>query len=91
YHQLEVKLAQSFLTSVTTLAQFEAKFPEVAMKAIVKALEQGYINGTGSGQMLGILKDTRIKEEQKIALKAADISSWSAWHQKVKAKMKKSY
>ena len=61
------------------------------MKAIVKALEQGYINGTGSGQMLGILKDTRIEEEQKIALKAADISSWSAWHQKVKAKMKKSY
>ena len=91
YHQLEVKLAQSFLTSVTTLAQFEAKFPEVAMKAIVKALEQGYINGTGSGQMLGILKDTRINEEQKIALNAADISSWSAWHKKVKAKMKKSY
>lgn len=91
YHQLEVKLAQSLLTSVTTLSQFEAKFPEVAMKAIVKALEQGYINGTGSGQMTGILKDSRIEAAQKIALKAADISSWDAWHKKVKAKMKKSY
>lgn len=91
YHQLEVKLAQSLLASVTTLTQFEAKFPEVAMKAIVKALEQGYINGTGSGQMTGILKDSRITSDQKIALKAADISSWEAWHKKVKAKMKKSY
>lgn len=91
YHQLEVKLAQSLLASVTTLTQFEAKFPEVAMKAIVKALEQGYINGTGSGQMTGILQDPRIAADQKIALTAADISSWDAWHKKVKAKMKKTY
>lgn len=91
YYMLEVKLAQSILASVTTLSAFQAKFPEVAMKAMVKALEQGYIRGNGTGQMLGILKDTRIPTENKIALTEDDISTWAGWHEKVKSKMKKSY
>lgn len=91
YHMLEVRLAQSLLSSVTTLSAFQRKFPEVAAKAMLKALEQGYVNGTGSGQMTGILKDTRIPAENKISLTAEDISGWQPWHQKVKAKIKRPY
>lgn len=91
YHMLEVKLAQSILSSVTTLAAFQAKFPEVAYKAMVKALEQGYVRGTGTGQMLGVLNDPRVPEENKIALTEEDVSGWKPWHEKVKAKMKRAY
>lgn len=91
YHMLEVRLAQSLLSSVTTLSAFQRKFPEVAAKAMVKGLEKGYINGTGSGQMTGILTDSRIPTENKIALSADDISTWAGWHKNVKSKMKPPY
>lgn len=91
YYMLECKLAQSQLASLVTLAQFQARFPEVAAKAMVKKLEQGYIRGTGTGQMLGVLNDARVPAANKLALTEADISSWAAWHGKVKKAMKKSY
>lgn len=91
YYMLEVKLAQSILASVTTLSAFQSKFSEVAAKAMVKALEQGYVNGTGSGQMTGILVDSRIPAENKITLTADDISGWAPWHAKFKAKLKPPY
>ena len=78
YYMLEVKLAQSILASVTTLSQFQAKFPEVAMKAIIKKLEQGIINGTGSGQMTGILNDERVEDENKLTITADDFT-WNGW------------
>lgn len=91
YYMLEAKLAQSILSSVTTLSAFQAKFPELAYRAVVKKLEAGYLNGTGSGQMTGILVDTRIPAENKLSLTADDISTWDGWVGGVKAKMKKEY
>lgn len=91
YHMLEIKLAQSLLTSVTTLQMFQQKFPEVAAKAIVKALETAIVNGNGSGQMQGITTDSRVPSGNKIEMAVADMTSWSAWHKKVKAKMAKAY
>ena len=91
YYMLECKLAQSFLSSATTIEAFQRKFPEAALKAVIKKLEEGYLNGTGTGQMTGILKDSRIPSENKIALTAEDISGWEGWHKKVKAKMKVEY
>lgn len=91
YYMLECKLAQSFLSSATTIEAFQRKFPEAALKAVIKKLEEGYLNGTGTGQMTGILKDSRIPSGNKIALTADDISGWEGWHKKVKAKMKVEY
>lgn len=91
YYMLECKLAQTQLASLVTMAQFQAKFPEVAAKAMVKKLEQGYIRGTGTGQMLGVLNDARVPAENKLALTDKDISTWSGWITGVKKKMKKSY
>lgn len=91
YYMLGCRLSKSFLTNVTTIDAFQRKFPEAAMKAVVKKLEQGYLTGTGTGQMTGITKDSRIPTENKIALTADDISGWEGWHKKVKAKMKPAY
>lgn len=79
------------MTGLVTMDAFKRRFPEVVSKAMVKKLEQGYIRGTGTGQMLGILNDPRIPTENTIALTEENLGSWAAWHQKVKRAMKKSY
>ena len=49
------------------------------------------INGTGTGQPLGILKDTRIKSTNVIQMTEKELGDWKAWKKKVFAKMKKAY
>ena len=90
YHGLECKLAQSLLVSVVTIAEFEALFTQLAVEAIIAALEAGVFNGSGSGEMLGILNETRIPVGNTIELTAEDLT-WKGWKQKVFAKMKKAY
>lgn len=91
YYGVECKISQSLLVNVTTLAEFQKLFVPLAAEAIVKAVEIAIFNGTGEGQPLGIAKDTKVKDANKITMTAAEFGSWSAWHKKVKAKMKKAY
>ena len=91
YYGLECKIAQSLLASVVTIEEFQRLFPKLATEAIVKALEAAIVNGTGSGQPTGITVDTRVPAGNKITMAPSEFSSWSAWHKKVKAKMKKAY
>lgn len=91
YFGLEVKISQSLLASVVTIEEFQSIFVEVAIEAIIKALEIGIINGTGSGQMTGITVDTRVPAANKITLTEAEISDWATWKKKVFAKMPKAY
>ena len=90
YYGLECKLAQTLVASVVTLDAFQALFVELAVEAIVEALEIAIVNGTGSGQPLGITKDTRIPSGNSITVAAADLT-WNGWQSKVFAKMKKAY
>lgn len=89
YYGLEVKISQSILANVTTLERFQALFVPLGTEAIVKAIEIGALNGTGTEQMLGVTKDPRVKTV--VALTDEEISSWAGWHKKVKAKIKKAY
>lgn len=91
YFGLECKIAQSLLTSIVTVDAFQAEFSTLATEAIIQALEIGIINGTGSGQMLGVTKDTRVPAANSITLTATDVASWSAWKKKVIAKIPKAY
>lgn len=77
YHMLECKIAQTFLSGLVTLDMFTAQFPDKVAEAMVRALEQGIVNGSGSGQPLGILKDTRVTN--KVTLAEADIAKYPAW------------
>lgn len=51
----------SFLARVQTLSAFEAAIANNVSAAMAKAMESAIINGTGSGQPKGILKETAAK------------------------------
>ena len=60
YHTAEIRIAQTFLSSILTLEAFESKIAEVIAIAYLQAMDYGIINGSGNGQMLGILNDPRV-------------------------------
>ena len=58
YHKLRCEISMSMEVGAMALSAFEAKFVENVAKAMVYAIENAVINGTGSGQPTGILKAT---------------------------------
>ena len=92
YYGLECKIAQSILSNVVSLEEFNDLFVPLCVEAIIVALETAIISGSGSGQPLGILNDTRVPAANTITMAAnTDMLSWEAWKKKVFAKMKKAY
>ncbi|MCI7304103.1 MAG: phage major capsid protein [Clostridiales Family XIII bacterium] len=91
YYGVECKLAQTLLVNVTTLKMFQDLFVPLATEAIVKAIEATIISGTGTGQPLGVTKDSRVPTKNVITLNPEEIGKWDVWKKKVFAKMKKAY
>ena len=91
YYGLECKISQTLLTNVTTIDAFQQLFVPLAVEAIAKALDIAIMNGSGTGEPLGITKDSRVPTGNVVTLTPADFASWSAWKKKVFAKMKKAY
>lgn len=93
YFGLECKVATSLLAETVTLASFEATLVSLVAEAMAKALDIAIIKGTGSGQPLGILTDTRVVAGQTVTMSIAssDISNWAKWQTKVMAKIPLSY
>ena len=79
YHMLECKVAESILANAVSLQAFEAQYPAKCAEAMVRALEQAIVNGSGSGQPLGILKETRLTADNKATFAEADIATWKGW------------
>lgn len=79
YHGLECKISQSLLASIVSLNSFENKFVDLIVEAMIKRIEFEVFNGTGEGEGLGILKDKRVLEEQKLEISSADISKYNKW------------
>lgn len=91
YYGLECKIAQTLLTNVTTLDMFQQMFIPLAMEAIAKAWDIAIISGSGTGEPLGITKDSRVPTSQVVTLAAADVVKWDAWKKKVFAKIPSAY
>ena len=89
YYTAEIRIAQSFLASIVTLDAFEARIAEVIAIAYLQAMDEGIVNGSGDGQMLGILNDPRVTNS--ISLSAADMNNWTAWRKKFFAKLPLGY
>lgn len=89
YFGLECKIAQTLLASVVTLDMFQQLFVPLATEAMAKALDIAIMNGDGSGKMLGVTADTRVKNV--VTLSAEDFASWAGWKKKVFGKMAKAY
>lgn len=91
YYGLECKVSTSLLSDTVMLTGFETIITDLIVEAMTKALDLAILNGTGTGQPLGITKDTRIPATQIVTLKPDEITSWTAWKKKVFAKMPLSY
>lgn len=89
YHTAEIRIAQTFLSSIVTLEAFEAKIAEVIAIAYLEAMDYGIVNGTGEGQMLGILHDPRVTNV--VEFTATDFADWKKWRTEFFAKLPLGY
>lgn len=91
YYGLECKVAQTILVNVVSLPMFESLFASLVVEAMIRALEEAIINGSGAGQPMGIVNDTRVPVANVIEMTEAQFGKWSEWKKRVFAKMKKAY
>lgn len=80
YNTAEIRIAQTFLSSILSLTDFENKLTEIIAVAYLQAMDEGIVNGSGNGQMLGILNDPRVTNS--VTMTAAEFSDWTKWRKK---------
>ena len=92
YNTAEIKVAQTFLSQLLTIEEFETKLVEIIAVAYMQAMDNGIVNGTGRGQMLGILNDPRVAATSNVVtMTAAQINNWTAWRKNFFAKLSLGY
>lgn len=91
YHIVEARLAQSLLSQVVSLNYLETEMARLLAEAFVKEFDRVIFKGTGSGQPLGILNDTRVLTKNKIAFTSAELADWTKWRTKFFAKIPLAY
>lgn len=89
YYTAEIRIAQSFLSSIVTLPAFEAKLAEIIAIAYLQAMDEGIVNGSGDGQMLGILNDPRVTNQ--VSFTSAQIGDWIQWRKNFFSKLPLGY
>lgn len=78
YHVLEAKVAIGLLSSTVSLPIFENTVVKQLKKAMIKAIEDAIVVGTGSGQPKGFTKYD-LPVEQQITMTADEIGTVQAW------------
>ena len=93
YNMAEIRVSQTLLSQIVSLDLFEREIVKVMVTAYLQAMDQAIVNGTGAGQMLGILNDTRVTSQTGhiIDMTAADMNNWTAWRKKFFAKLPLGY
>ena len=92
YNMAEIRVSQTLLSEIVSLDIFEREVVNIMMKAYLKAMDTGIVKGTGNGQMLGIVNDTRITTLGNVVeMTANDMNNWTAWRKKFFAKLPLGY
>lgn len=93
YNMAEIRVSQTLLSEIVSLDIFEREIVRVMVIAYMQAMDNGIINGTGNGQMLGLLKDPRVTglTGHVIEMTASDLNNWTAWRKKFFAKLPLGY
>ena len=93
YNMAEIRVSQTLLSSIVSLDIFEREIVRIMLIAYMQAMDTGIVKGTGNGQMLGILNDTRVTGlvGHTIQMTAADMNNWTAWRKKFFAKLPLGY
>ena len=89
YNVGEIRVAQTLLSSIVALDLFEREVVSIMLKAFLQAMDIGIVKGTGKGQMLGILNDSRVTNV--VEMTAAEINNWTAWRKKFFSKLPLGY
>lgn len=79
YHKLQVRVAVELVAATVALPVFEATIADNIAEAMVAALDEAILVGTGTGQPLGIVKHTNIPTEQIVEIGAADFGKYETW------------
>jgi len=91
YYGLECKVSTSLLADTVTLVGFENTITDLIVEAMIKAIDQAVISGSGAGGPLGITLDPRVPAAQIVTLTPAEFDAWDGWKKKVFAKMPLAY
>ena len=85
YNIGEIRVSQTLLSQVVVLQMFEDEIVRIMTEAYVEAMDKGIISGTGAGQMMGILKDTRVTEQTGhiIEFTAEQFGDWAQWRKRL--------
>lgn len=89
YFTAEIRIAQTFLSRLVTLSDFETKITEVIAVAYRQAMDIAIVRGVGEGQPLGILNDSRVTKS--VTMTAAQLSNWTHWRKEFFAKLPLGY
>ena len=79
YHVLEAKVALGLLTATVSLPIFETTIVKHLKKAMLRAIEESIVEGTGSGQPLGFTKLANLPADQVVKFTADNIGTVSQW------------
>lgn len=91
-HVAEIRVAQTFLSSILTIDDFEVKIAEIIAIAYLQAMDIAIVKGTGNGMPLGILNDPRVVATgNAVEMTAADLSDWKKWRKNFFSKLPLGY
>ncbi|WAA10327.1 phage major capsid protein [Fervidibacillus albus] len=79
YHKLQVRVAVEIVAETVSLPIFEQTLADNIYEAMIVALEEAIINGSGTGEPLGIVKDSNIPTNQMIELAPEDFGKYKTW------------
>ena len=85
YHIGEIRVAESLLAQVVSLDVFESEIVRIMVEAYVQAMDTAIISGAGSGQPMGITKDSRVTNV--VEMTAVEMADWTAWRKNLFAKI----
>lgn len=91
YHIVEARISQSLLSSIVSLAVLEQEIAKLLAEAFVKEFDRIIVSGSGSGQPLGILNDSRVKAENKISMTNEEVADWTSFRKKLFSKIPLAY
>ena len=89
YHMAEIRISQTLLSQILTLDAFEAEVVRIIAIAYLEMMDQAIVNGSGEGQPLGILNDSRVTNV--VTMTAAQMSDWTQWRKRFFAKLPLGY
>lgn len=90
YYKLQCRIAVTLEAETVSLSVFETTIANNINEAIVVGIETAVIAGNGSGEPLGITKDTNIPAAQIVEVDASKLGEYSTWT-KLLAKVPRKY